>query len=212
MPLPLFLNSRLGKAHGGVESGDITIYMSIGTEYIQIAIVIIVEEIGTEGETGEGFLSKSYLESNISEKAVAFITVEGNALQLEIGDEDIQISIVVVVSEVASHPCFHLAVFIMSYAGPKFYFGESAASVVLIEEFLGPVVGHKDIYITIIVVVTANYCQTFSLGGINASLLSYITVGTIAVVPVKAVGFASELTWCTIHSDSFFFHPTYFLL
>src|SRR4029077_5261403 len=78
--------------------------------------------------------------------------------------------------------------------------GERTVTLVMVEEALHGIVGHKNICETVVVVIGERYSQPFTIGIGHASLGRYVGERTVPVVVIEDVGNAIVIVRMTVRA------------
>ncbi len=138
----------------GVVLLDVVVHVSVGDEEIEPAVVVIIEETGSEPEVVQAHLPEPGGEGNLG-VVRPVVTVQGVVLQLVVGDEEIEVAVVVVIPGVDAHARLRLAVGAQRRSREQADLVE-AASLVAVQKIGGHVVGDVDVGVTVAVEIPAD--------------------------------------------------------
>ena len=157
---------------------------AVGGEQVEVAVVVVVEELGAKAEGPVRGIGQPQALGGDGELALAVVAVEGIGFKGEVGDEEVEIAIVVVVAKIDAHARVGVPVLVVASAGNQADFGEGAV-LVGVEEVHGAVVSHVDVGVAVAVVVGQRDAQPLALE-CDAGLFGDVGEG-VAVVAVEEV-------------------------
>ena len=180
----------MGVFHTGLEQGDLVEDMAIGHVQVEVAIVVVVEEIRTKAQKAPTRPPQADGLCHIFE-APALVAVERVGLVGKVGDKEIKVAVVVVVAKVHPHTGFVVAVGVKGRAHLQRDIGKGAVPLVAEEIVLHAVVGDKHVLVAIDVKVPSYHAQTLASQIRNASFGRHVGKGAVAIVVEERVGYAS---------------------
>ena len=130
--------------------------------------------------------------------------IKGIGLFPEVGDQYIVVSIIIVIPKSNAHAPLQLAAFTIGSTYHPADFGKSPIAVILIEEVGTRIVGHIDIWISIVVVISANHAETVELLMIHdVCCLGHIREGTIPFIAVQYIRLSLHAAWSEVDFKAF---------
>ena len=147
------------------------------------------------GEAGRG--------ANHGEAAVALIAIEGVVVVLKVGDQQVAIAIAIVVPIRDAHASLCAPLGTEGGSGLHADVAELAVAFVPIEKVGCRVIGHIEIWISVVVVVAKKGAQAVGrreLAGLG--LAGDVAELAIALVPVEDILRPGEAEWSGEHEDS----------
>src|SRR5258708_16948961 len=118
---------------------------------------IVIEEAATETKHSTGGSGNPRPIADFIKRALSIVVPKVIRVVLEVGDEQIQKAVVVVVSKRDAHSRHHIASRCQSHASQQAYFIESAVVLVVVEICVDPIVGYEQIWPPVIVVVCGTH-------------------------------------------------------
>src|SRR5579872_3263542 len=161
--------------------------VAVGENQIGPAVIVEVEKhrapaqiLGVQAQAGS--------ESGVGEGAVAIVVVERRRIVGEVGFEDVEAAIAVVVGDGCAHAGLLAAVFVEGGAGGDGYIGESAVAIVAIQNARRAVAGYVNVGPAVIIVVKGRDAQCImAIGLVDVSFGSDVLKRAIAAVVVKNI-------------------------
>ena len=164
--------------------------MSVGEEEVGPAVVVDVGEHGSPAE-GVGVDAEACRESHVGEGAVGIVVVEGGGVVGEVGLEEVEATVSVVVGGGSAHPGLLAAVFVEGDADVGGGVGEGSVAVVVVEDGGRGVAGDVDVRPAVIVVVEGSDREAVVSGGFfKAAGFADVFEFSVAEIVVEDVG------WC----------------
>ena len=105
----------------------------------------VVVDVGEHGSPAEGFgvNAEAGGKGGVGESAVGVVAVEGSGVVGEVGFEEVDATVSVVVGGSGAHACLLTAVFVEGYSGFGSDVGEGAVFVVAVEDGGGGIAGGR---------------------------------------------------------------------
>src|SRR5712671_5538669 len=117
--------------------------MSVGDEQVQPAIVIVVEKASAEAKYAACGAGYACAVADFIKRTLSIVVPKMIGVVLEVGDEQIQRTVVVIVSKRDAHGRHHIAACRQGHAALQAYFLESAVVLVVIKICVDAIVGYK---------------------------------------------------------------------
>src|ERR1051325_6421499 len=133
--------------------------MTIDHQQVGPAIVVIIEKPCAPANVGQTYRSHFGGIRDIGEGTLTVVVIESVVIIVEVRDEQIEPSVVIIIAERHTHAALFAAVFVYRHAGGKSNLLKRAISVVVIEKVRRRVVRHKNVHKTIVVKITRNHAQ-----------------------------------------------------
>src|ERR1700722_2016375 len=118
---------------------------------------------------------------------MSVVVIEDIDLLGEIGDDDVRLTVVVIVTKINAHAGIHAAIVGESYTRVLRSLGKRSIPIVMEQKLFHSVIGDKDILKTIAVIVVEGDAQGPPLFGSDTRSLTNISEGSIAVVVVQNI-------------------------
>ena len=166
---------------------ELGVEVAVGDEKIEPAVVVVVEEGGAEAEQWPHDAVEAGTSRDIGEQPVTFVAIEGVYVFGEIGHEEIEITVVVVVAAV--HPHAGLRSAIIRVGDPRSHADLDKVPVAVISvQLVGlGVVGHIDVQISVGIEIS----ERDPKAGISSvgypRLDAHIGESAVGIVPVQTV-------------------------
>ncbi|HEU4401055.1 MAG TPA: hypothetical protein VFT43_03015 [Candidatus Polarisedimenticolia bacterium] len=144
---------RLLEGDGVAVKADVVDDVAVGDEQVEMAVVVGIEEEGPEAESQERRAAHPRAEGAVREDAAAVVVVELVGLLRQVGHEEVEAAVVVVVGHVGPHAGLRQAVLGERHAGQLADLLEGAVAAVAPEEVRRVVVGDVEVLVAVVVVV-----------------------------------------------------------
>src|SRR5688500_10469694 len=140
--------------------------MAVSNKQIYPTIVIIVKKLRSPANIRETHLCDLCLERNIGKRIAPIIAIQSVVLVVEISYEEIQLAVMVVVTQRNAHRPLLTAALIYSCTGNKSDLLKCAVTVVMIEEVWRRIIGDKNIDQPVFIKIAANNSQAIVAVGV----------------------------------------------
>ena len=161
--------------------------MAVADEDIRPAIVVKIKKAAAPAEI-LGVLAEAALEGGVFEICAAEIVVERRRVAGEIGFDEIEIAVEIVIACGNTHACLGLAVGAESAASFESDVGEGAILFVLIEGAGGGVVGDVNVGPAVVVEIGSKDAKTVSAVGLeDAGFFGDVGERAVTVVVIQDV-------------------------
>ena len=193
-----------GFAVGGAEFGgvDFGVDVAVDDQEVGPAVVVDVGEHGSPAE-GVGVDAETGGEGGVGEGAVGIVAVEGCGVVGEVGLEEVDAAVSVVVGGGGAHAGLLAAVFVEGDSGFGSDVGEGAVFVVAIEDGGGGVAGDVKIWPSVVVVVEGGDGEAVVGGGFfEAALCADVFEFASAEVVEELVGGVGEASGAAHDGDT----------
>ena len=174
-----------------VDFSDVIHRMPVCNENVLVTVVIVIQKADAPAEVAMCMLRDARRNRGINEKIVAFVVIERVSLILEVAYRRVKSSIVIVVGESGTHPCFFLSRVAAADTGKQSDFFKSAIASVLKE--VVEILVIRDVNVGIAIVVNIPDGDSEPVRRRNVCKAVLFGEGAVAVVMIKAV----RLRWIT---------------
>src|SRR5207237_7887126 len=138
------------------------------------------------------------------ESAGAGVPIKVVGLVGEVGDEQIEPAVVIVISEVYAHRAKLLTIVAKRHAGEQSDFVKRAIVLVAVEEVWAGVVGHEQIRPAVVIVISPDCPEAITMFRIvNSSFLGNVFEGAIAAIMKQEIALAFHPPWPALHQHTF---------
>src|SRR4030088_3502158 len=107
--------------------------VAVGNEQIDPAVVVVIEELGSPADISKAYRSHSGFEGNVRERIGANVAVKNIVFIVEVGDEYIEPSIVIIVTQRDAHASLFGAVSVDRHARFESDLAKRPVTVVMVE-------------------------------------------------------------------------------
>src|SRR6266850_7286905 len=143
-------------------------------------------------------------EGNIGKNSFAVIAVEGRRVIGEVGFENVQPPVAVVIRDGCSHARLLVPILVECYASHHRNIGESSIAIVVIKDAWGTIAGYVDIRPAIIVKVEGGNAKGIvSTGLVYMSLGGNICEGPVSAILIQNILRARQTTRSAHHRHAF---------
>ncbi len=163
-------------------------HRAVDRHQVEDAVAVGVDEAGAEAVGLEGRHPEAGGHGDVLEEAGAVVLVEGVGLAREVGHEEVEVAVAVVVARVDAHRRLGEAVGIQRAAGEQGLVAEGAVALVEPQLVGRAVVGHVEVDPAVAVEVGGHRAQGLAVDGGQARGRRHVVEGAVAPVPVEAVG------------------------
>src|SRR6266853_1262893 len=179
------------------------IHVAVGDEYIQQAIVIKIQETCAPTQERNGGAAESCGIGNIRKVEVAVITVQRFVVVGKRGDEKIQATVAIVISDGNTHGCLRETFVGQSKTGQIADIFKSAVVTIPIEIARNRIVGNRQIDPAVIVHVGKNRRKAVvALRIRDARLLADVRKSAVAIIVKQMVALSGKTTRTT-HKETY---------
>ena len=135
--------------------------MPIGDEKVEVSIVVVIEKAGAEADIEVTFFTEMCFVNHVRKRPIAVVPIKGIGLMREVGNEEIQKPIAIVIPCINAHARLCHAVKAISAARGQRDVCERAIPIVVKEVVWGIIVGDVEVWMAIIVEIGSDDAQTF---------------------------------------------------
>src|SRR5690349_4208646 len=177
--------------------------VTVGYEQVRPAVVVNVDKECAPTQK-LGICTQSRDVGDVRKSAVTIVVVERRRFVGEVGPDDIQPAVAVVVHRVGAHTGFFAPVFVVGHAGLDGSFRERAVVVVVEQQTGCRVAGYEDVWPAIVVEVPCDCRKTIvrvRLG--HSRFFTYVAECAVSVVVMELVPRAFQTPWAAHYRDTF---------
>src|SRR6266404_4958947 len=160
--------------------------MAVGNEQIDPAVVVVIEKLGSPADIRKADRRHSGIVGNVRERIAANVAVKHIVFIVEVSDEYVEPSVVIIVTQRDAHTALLGAVSVNRHARFEPDLLKRAVPVVMVEIVRRRVVGDVNIYPAIAIKVTGENVQpvvTYRI--VAASLLRQVRKRSVAVLVIE---------------------------
>src|SRR5688572_4405104 len=140
--------------------------VSVNYKQIYPTVVVIIKKLRAPANIRETHLCDLCLEGNVGKGIAIIVAIQSVVLVVEISYEEIQLAVMVVVTQRDAHRALLTAALIDGCAGNKSDLLKCAVTVVMIEEVWRRIIGDKNIDQPVFIKIAANNSQAIVAVGI----------------------------------------------
>src|SRR5207302_1856989 len=149
------------------------------------SVVVVVEESDSKPKKGHTDGGETRGTAEIVEGPVAVVVIEVVRVVGKICYHQVQPAVVVVIAKIHTHAGLLASVSAEGDSGGHAHFGESPIPVVVVEKTGGRIVGHVEVQLAVVIVVSEGTARAPSPGVANSGRRSHIAERAVAVVVVE---------------------------
>src|ERR1700730_1537088 len=181
------MDSRSGLLH-------LRIYVPIGNEDIQPAIIVVIEESASETEHLACRPRNSGFVTHFVEESFSIVVPKMIRGPLKVGDIEIELPVVIVVAQSDAHRSHDRSPRCHGHTGGEADLLESTVVLVVVKVCIQPVISYEQVRPAVVVVVGGLHGKILALWLINPSRLRHVGERAIVIIAVKRVGTPLVLT------------------
>src|SRR5882762_5824130 len=125
-------------------------------------VIVVVQEPNTPSRMGQRHFTDSRSRARIRERAITVVSIQRVSLICQVSNHNIRPAIIVIVCEIHAHACIGSAVNIHGNFGWQPHLFKRSISLAVVQKLHHRIVGHKQIDMSIAIIVRDCQSQTFS--------------------------------------------------
>src|SRR5579883_541600 len=153
---------RLAIGHVGLNGLDQVVGIAVGEKQVEVAVVIVIEELEPPAAHQARCCADAGCVGLIIKSLVVVVLIERILFVIDVGDEEVQPSVLIEVGGIDSHAGSGTASLAETYSGKGGDFFELAVAAIHEEEVRGGIVGDEEVHAAIIVEVGGYRSPGFS--------------------------------------------------
>src|SRR5207302_489908 len=176
--------------------------MRLGNEKILPAVVVIIEKTRTPARKRQARSAQTRAVRHVPECAGSVVVEQHVALVGKLRHHNVRQAVIIEVAEVRAHARKGLPVLVVAHSGQQSHFRESAIPVVVVQEALHRVIGHKDIGETVAVVIGKTHSQALAVRIRYTGFGGDIGERAVAIVVIEDVRHAVVIVGMTVGAET----------
>src|SRR5258706_13750187 len=177
--------------------------MTVGNEQIDPPVVVVIENLGSPADIRKADRRHSGIVGNICERIATNTAVKHIVFIVEVGDEYVEPSVVVIVTQRDAHAALLGAVSVNRHARFESDLLKRAVPVVMVEIVRRRVVGDENIYPAVAIKVTGDNVQPVVTDRVvDAGLFRHVGKCSVAVIVIERVTGAWQSPRTTLHGNT----------
>src|SRR5579859_4366532 len=169
------------------------VYVAIGDEDVEKAIVVKVEKAGAPGQKRNCGVTEADPERDVCEIGAAVVAIKRFVVVGKGGDEKVEFAVAIVIAEGDAHGSLGTAFFVDSETTLIAHIFKRAVATVAIEVVGCGIIGDDEVEPAVVVEVRENRSEAvaaFAVG--DAGFETHVGKGAVAIVVEEVIGFADE--------------------